>query len=301
MADKLDHNDFKEILEPNISPYVKNRITKYSFVHEELNKKDYLMCLEKIQAVLNDDITQAGEERQQQWDDGWRENLTSNSLLPGYFGKYDIVRWKQWFVSPISKNYEVNMLHLIVDWLADKYMRDASRICEFGCGTGHNLQHVRMVNPKATLIGLDWAKSSQEIITKYANNYDSNLFAKQFNFFDPDYDFDNIGDVVYTVAALEQVGENFVEFLYYLLYNKPKLCIHIEPIGELLDDKYVIDRLSLEYFKKRNYLSGFLTSLRDLEDLGMIEIIREQRTYVGSLFIEGYSVVVWKLNKSFYE
>lgn len=292
----LNKDDFKACFETTLSPYVIDKIEEYHFVHRSLDAEEQYYCMQAVFSELDKDLTPAGSHRVQQWEMGWGENLASDSILPKYFGKHDILRWKQLFIKPISHDYEINMLHLIVDWLADKYMRDADAIYEFGCGTGHNLQRVRLVNTGAMLIGLDWATSSQELIKNYANKYgDKNLVADKFDFFNPDYDINILDNsVVLTVASLEQTGEMYVEFLDYLLYQKPRLCIHIEPIGELLDGNNILDYLSLRYFKKRNYLSGFLTCLRELESKGHIEIMRAQRTYIGSLFIDGYSVIVWK-------
>ena len=76
--------------------------------------------------------------------------------------------------------------------------------------------------------------------------------------------------------------------------NSPSLVIHVEPIGELLDQNNLMDYLSLEYFKKRNYLSGYLTRLRELESRQEIEIIMAQRSYMGSFFIDGYSIIIWR-------
>lgn len=91
----------------------------------------------------------------------------------------------------------------------------------------------------------------------------------------------------------EKIGARWDKFIQYILRNRPKLCIHIEPVAELLDSGKLIDYLSIEYFKKRNYLEGFLNGLRQLEKEGKVRIHRAQRTYIGSLYIEGYSVVVW--------
>jgi hypothetical protein len=101
------------------------------------------------------------------------------------------------------------------------------------------------------------------------------------------------GAYVYTVASLEQVGLEFKKFVDYLLKNKPKLCVHVEPVAELLDNSNLLDYLSVKYFEKRNYLRGFLTYLRQLEKQGKIRILKARRTYIGSLFIEGYSVIIW--------
>jgi hypothetical protein len=142
---------------------------------------------------------------------------------------------------------------------------------------------------------LDWAASSQKIIRRLARNgVDRNIFAHRFDFFDPDNSFNlEKNSIVYTSASIEQTGTQYKRFLEYLLRQRPALCIHIEPIAELLDENHLLDYLSIQYFKKRKYLSGYLDHLRKLEKQGQIKIHRAQRTYIGSLFIEGYSVIVW--------
>jgi len=97
-----------------------------------------------------------------------------------------------------------------------------------------------------------------------------------------------------TVAALEQTGANFIEFVNYLLAKRPSMVLNVEPIGELLDENDLLDFLSLEYFKKRNYLAGYLDYLRKLETQGKIQIVDTRRTFIGSMFIDGYSVCAWK-------
>jgi hypothetical protein len=124
---------------------------------------------------------------------------------------------------------------------------------------------------------------------------DNNIHGFNFDFFKPDHSFklDKNGAVI-TISALEQTGIKFNRFVNYLLKNKPEICIHIEPIYELLDDNNLMDFLSIKYIQKRNYLWGFLDHLRKLESKGKIKIIKAQRTYIGSLFVDGYSVIVWR-------
>jgi len=152
-----------------------------------------------------------------------------------------------------------------------------------------------MVNPRASLWGLDWANTSQRIVECIAQQgIDHNIHAHRFDYFGPDKSFCLERDsAVYTVASLEQVGAKWTKFIEYILENRPRICIHVEPIAELLDPGRLIDYLSIEYFKKRNYLKDFLSGLRLLEREGKIRIHRAQRTHIGSLFIEGYSVIVW--------
>jgi hypothetical protein len=90
------------------------------------------------------------------------------------------------------------------------------------------------------------------------------------------------------------VGSNFEDFLQFVLKKKPAVCVHLEPIDEVLDQTHLIDRLSTLYFRKRNYLAGFLPRLKELQADGKIEMLKEQRTYTGSYFIEGHSLIVWR-------
>ncbi|MDB5036486.1 MAG: hypothetical protein JWQ35_14 [Bacteriovoracaceae bacterium] len=294
--------DFERVFGERLSSYVRSKIEAYQFKYESLSPQERDDCLKRFVESLSRDLVKAGAERHEQWHQGWAENLNSiadtsevEKIIPKYFDKYNIVRWRQEWVKPRSPKFEYQMLAVIQDWLFDKYLRDVSHIYEFGCGTGHNLFRARAVNSKAELWGLDWAASSQEIIKKLnADGVDKNIFGHNFDYFNPDQSFEIApNSAVVTVASLEQVGNKFDAFLDYLIEKKPKFCIHIEPIAELLDQNNLLDYLSVEYFKKRNYLSGFLTSLRKHEADGKLKIIRAQRTYIGSFFIEGYSVVVW--------
>ncbi|MCX5695165.1 MAG: hypothetical protein NTW18_00665 [Candidatus Omnitrophica bacterium] len=299
----LTFKDFEDLFKDTLSDFVREKIGEYSLKYYDITDAERDTCIKKIVAALiGKNLIKAGEHRFEQWEVGWKENLKNviesqdiDSIIPNYFGKYDYVRINRKFVKPASKDFEYRTLCVIVDWLFDKYIREVDTIYEFGCGTGYHLLRAREVNLTATLWGLDWAPASQEIINQLSSKgIDSKLYAHRFDYFNPDTDFSlDKNSVVYTVASLEQIGSKFKKFVNYLIKNKPKFCIHVEPISELLDENDLIDYLSIEYFKKRNYLSGFLTYLRNLEKKSQIKILKAQRTFVGSLFIEGYSLVVW--------
>ena len=299
----LKASDFEKAFSDKLSARVRAKINGYNFVYTDIVPKERDYWIRRLVDVLLDpNLVFSGKHRISQWEKGWGQNLGEldkrdkiAAVTPHYFGKYPIVRFNQAFIKPLSKNFERNTLYAIQNWLFDKYLKGADDIYEFGCGTGHNLLLAREYNPTAKICGLDWATSSQRIIDKLAKELaDKRLFAHNFDFFAPDNKF-KLGknSVVYTVAALEQVGPYYGKFLNYLLKNKPKLCFHIEPIGELLDQNNLLDYLSVRYFEKRRYLQGFLDHLKKLEGAGKIRVIRAQRSFVGSLFIDGYSVIVW--------
>ena len=255
---------------------------------------------------INENLIKAGKQRQNEWELGWSENLKNlkfnnvseikNSLTPKYFNKYNAVRFNNKLIKPTSLQFEKNTLLIILFWLFDKYARKFKNIYEFGCGTGHNLLTAHEVNPKAKLYGLDWAKTSQLIISKLKKKIKSlKISGYKFDYFNPNKNFKiKKNSLIYTVASLEQIGNQSDKFISYLLKQAKSLVIHVEPIAELLPEDNLLCFLSRKYFEKRNYLKNYLTRLRKLQDAGKVEIILEKRTKIGSLFIEGYSVVIWK-------
>ena len=258
--------------------------------YRKLTKKEEDTALIKIiDTLLDPSLPYSGKHRLKQWEKGWEENYKEGTLSPHYFGKYPVNRLNGKFVIALSKDYEKQKLYQVIDSVFKKYLKKTTTIYEFGCGTGHNLLRISAINKEAKLIGLDWAESSQKILEEI------NIEAHNFDFFKPNYKIKLAKDsAVYTVAALEQTGTNYKKFVSYLLRNKPAICIHIEPIAELLNKTKLLDYLSIKYFEKRKYLSGYLDYLRKLEKEKKIKIIEAKRSGVGSLFIEGYSIIVWK-------
>jgi trans-aconitate methyltransferase len=300
---QLTAEDFSSAFGEQLSPYVRERIDEYNFRYRNVGLAERDHYIRHVVDMLNrNDLVSAGESRLAQWESGWLQHVekikgdfSAESITPGYFGKYNVLRWKQSFIVPLDKHFEQRSLAIIQDWLFDKFARLADCIYEFGCGTGHNLLRVRNVNKGAELWGLDWTTASQKILERLAKaGVDNKLHGRRFDFFEPDTSFNLApGSIIYTSAALEQVGDRFHSFVDYLLRNKPSICIHIEPIAEFLDDSNLLDYLSVAYFKKRSYLRGFYSYLKALERDGVLKIQMARRTYIGSLFIEGYSVVVW--------
>jgi len=252
-----------------------------------LNKKEEDEVIIKIlDTLLDPSLPFSGSHRKAQWEKGWSENLKSGDLIPKYF-KYNIFRINQRFVTSDDKKFEQKSLYSIVDEMYWKYLSEAKDIYEFGCGTGHNLKHLQKIS-KAKLHGFDWTQSSNKIIKGLGFD------GQNFDFFEPNYSIGLAEDsAVITVAALEQTGTRFERFISYLIRNKPKVVVNIEPIPELLDPTNLLDYLSIKYMHKRKYLNGFLDVLKGLEKQGKIKIHEARRSGVGSLYIDGYSIIVW--------
>lgn len=298
----ITYNDIETILNLSVPNYIKNKLDTEPLMYKNLTSEEYEHYLIDVINVLTKDITKSGSHRLNEWESGWSENLqefihnnSTNLLIPKYHGKHRYVRWKGNVVSPLNEYFDYKIHTYFIDTIIDYYTKNIDQIYEFGCGPAYHLLRLSSQYSQKKFHGLDWTTASQKIISEINKSLNKNINGYQFNFFDPDYSI-NIekNSLIYTIAALEQTGENYIKFIDYLLDKKPSVCLHLEPISELLDQNKLIDLLSIKYFEKRKYLSGFLEYLQKLEKERKIKIIDARRTYTGSYFIEGHSLIVWK-------
>jgi hypothetical protein len=299
---KITSDDFKKILDFEIEPEMCLKIDEAELIYRDLSNDERDEYILNYVDVLTKEITKSGNHRITEWESGWNENLVNfiesnneDDLVPKYHGKNRIVRWLGEPVLPLVDNFDYKIHTLFVDCILKKYLGEFENVFEFGCGPAFHLLRLRKYFPEKILYGLDWTEASQNIITKINEKFESGILGKNFNFFNPDYNIDiPKNSAIYTIAALEQVGTEHEKFIKFILDKNPDVCIHMEPIGELLDSEKLMDNLCIRYFKKRNYLEGFLTKLEELEDEGKIQIIKKQRILNGSYFIEGHSLVIWR-------
>ena len=304
---KITVQDIEEIVGFPVSDSCKQLINKFNLTYRELTQLERDQVILNTIDILSDNIEYAGKHRLEKWEKGWYENLELlkqnkdvNNLIPKYFNKYDIARWKGDFIKCETEYFDYKLHIILVDAILHHYIgNNYDNLYEFGCGPAYHLLRFGNFNSKINLIGLDWATSSQNII-KEINELEINnkITGYNFDYFNPNYNIDIAeNSAIFTCASLEQIGESYKEFVDYLITKKPEVCIHFEPSSELLDENNLVDKLSILYFNKRKYLKGYLTYLKQLEQENKIEIIKTQRLYGGSYFIEGYPVIIWKPKK----
>lgn len=300
---KIELNEIEDITGFSIDETLKTKYQNYNLNYNLLTDKEFNDYLVDVVNVLTSDIVKSGEHRIEEWEIGWNENLQNFlntkdflDLIPKYHSKRNYVRWKQTIIKPEDKKFDYYIHTIFVDSIIKYYLKNCDNIFEFGCGPGYHLVRLREQLPDKNFFGADWTKASQDTIKSINEKLNINITGVNFNFFKPNYDIvipEKSG--IYTIAALEQVGDKFDKFIDYLVSQKPEICIHFEPIDELLDETNLIDNLSIRYFRKRNYLKGFLPYLENLQKEGKIEIIKKQRIFSGSYFIEGHSLIVWRV------
>ena len=269
------------------------------------------ICGEQRDAILlgaltrihSSNLKHAGRHRAADWDEGWRENLTEfvNSgydkrrLVPKYVKENTPIRLNQSYVRPIQPDFVYRYTRVFRAWLFREFLAPYDTVYEIGCGTGDNLLHLAEMFPDKQLYGLDWAPSSQELLRVTAQHFGIRLEAGAFDFFAPDPTLRLApGSAVLTFGALEQIGPMHAPYLDFVLAQRPALCVDVVGIGELYDDTQLLDYLALLYHRRRQYLDGYLTRLKDLESAGKIALVAVHHQRFGNPYDDPYSYIVWR-------
>jgi len=285
-----------------ITAECRRMISEHDFSHRILVRDEHEAKLREAQAELDRPLRVAGRHRIGDWEDGWAENLSDfvqggfdlKSLMPRFMEPGRAMRLDGQYIVPSHERFEMNLVSVLRRWLFGEWFEPVDNVYEFGCGTAHNLVALAQQYPDKNLHGLDWARSSQEIIGHIVEHYGYNITGHKFDLLMPDDSYQlepNSG--IFTTGTLEQLGSSFGPFLDYLLGASPAVCVHLETIYELYDQDDPFDLVAARYLEKRGYLRGFLTRLRELVGQGIVEILEARRTF-GSSYHDGYGLVVWR-------
>ncbi len=256
-----------------------------------------------LQHLDSDKPTQVGPQRADIWEACWSDNLQKfveggydpQKLVPDFMRPSQAIRLQRRYIVPRSPRFEYDFFRVCRAFLFERYFRDVRKVLEFGCGSGFNLIALAEQLPGKELYGLDWSKSSYEMVDLFREKLGINIKGLPFDFFNPDRSLKLGADAgVLTMCALEQVGPRHGEFLDFLLEKKPAICVNMEPTLELYDQANLADYLAARYHRKRGYLEGYLTKLRELESKGRIKILDTRRFEFGSTYHECYSYTAWK-------
>lgn len=290
--------------EKELAIYCKDQITGFDFRYRKLvgEERDQLI-LKILKHIDSEELNSAGLQRKMDWEKGWNENLHEfidsgydvDKLTPKYFRKSVPVRLNREYVIPICEDFVLNVTKIFRSWLFQRYLQNVDTVYEFGCGSAQHLAFLASLYPQKKLYGYDWARNSQRIIRLLARRYGWSIQGGYFDFFNSDKTLKiKPRSAVLTFGALEQVGKDHESFLKFLIKQSPALCVNVEGLKELYNQDYLLDYLALKYHNRRNYLSGYLTRLRESEKEGKIEIIKVHHQLFGNLFDDPHSYVIWK-------
>jgi hypothetical protein len=251
----------------------------------------------KIVKFLDSDNRRIGKDNLLIWEKSWERNLESLDTTAKHFGSKFTFYLDEKFIRFSDINAELNFNRFLSICLFTKYFEGTDNIYEFGSGSGFNLITLSDIFPDKKLFGLDFSKNAIKIVNKVSEMNKLNIESLYFDIINPDNSLKlKTNSAVFTMFSLEQVSNKFYDFILFLLKRKPKICIHIEPIVELLDENIFSDYLSKKFHIQRNYLNRFLPFLQALEINGLIEIIKLKRIKMKrSNNTECVNYIVWKV------
>ena len=187
------------------------------------------------------------------------------------------------------------MLDIYRNWFLKKYFNKCSNIYEFGAGSGNNILSASKIFPKKKIYGLDFVKSSVNLINLIGKNK-KNISGKLF-------DMSKRNNMLkirknsgfFSIGALEQLNNKIDPIINFFLKSKPIVCVNIEPdLKYYSPNKYLEDRIAVKFQKKRGYTSNLFKTLFLLKRSNKIKIIKHFRAPFGSQFIEGYNFIAWR-------
>ncbi|OHB76552.1 MAG: hypothetical protein A2Z25_17975 [Planctomycetes bacterium RBG_16_55_9] len=304
---KLEEQDFARAFGIDVEELpeeCKVLIAEKDFGYEVLEgpERDKVI-LDVLKRIDSDRQVVGADERQAVWDKGWTDNLKDfiesgyslDKLIPRFIRPNQIIRFNGNYIRLSNPNFELDFYSIYRLWLFKEYFQEFDAVYEFGCGTGFNLVALAQLYPEKRLHGLDFVRSSVELVNKIGEAYEWNITGHLFDMLSPDESLRiEPESAVFTIGAVEQLAGRFEPFLQWLLDQSPALCVHVEPTIELYDETRLFDYLAAKFHRKRGYTQGYLTRLRELESRNEVQILQVKRPFFGSLFMEGYALTVWK-------
>jgi SAM-dependent methyltransferase len=279
-------------------------IDSYDFSYNYIDGEQRDQLIIKILERIKEDNQVIGEpKRKDVWQNGWQENLNEfidsgydlKALVPKYIRSNQPIRFMQKYILPHAPEFELHFFDVYRQWLLKTYFNDVDNCYEFGCGTGFNLVALAKLFPKMKLYGLDFVKSSYDLVNDIAKAYSFNLKGYLFNMIEPDEHLRIKSDSgVFTIGSIEQLRGKFHDFIEYLIHNRPNVVVFTEPVVELYDIEKLEDYLAYRFQEKRGYTRDLLPYLQKLEGQNRIKIEKIRRLYFGSLFMEGYNLIAWR-------
>jgi hypothetical protein len=281
---------------------VAREVAKYDFSYRRLGRMDRDAIIRDILVRL-DSFTKVGEHRYQIWNQSWGELAQRfaasgddfSVLEPPFIAASPVLRLGQDYARPSEPRFELYWFRVLRHWLFTTYLSEFDSVFEFGCGSGYNLAALAHIYPAKRLVGLDWSESAVALVERIGHCLGGQLTGRRFDFFNPDPELVlNKSSAVMTFAALEQTGLRWAPFVDWLLERKPGLVITMEPALELYDSGSLFDYLAIRYHTGRDYLSGYFPYIQQLASSGKVEILKLNRPRFGSLYHEGYSLLIWR-------
>lgn len=272
--------------------------------YQQISTQEQQQLLAKADKQLHQDMRVCSRESRGVWELGWGEvrdrmhnSGTASEVLKPQYSNYQYFRLFDEYVRSNDSMFEEHTYSMLRAALFNAHFQETSTIVEFGSGTGTSLLLLDKCIENAVIHTCDWAEASNDICRSLAVDCRNEVHVHNVDLFtmkgaEPLQSLSQ--STVFSFHTFEQLGDDFDSALAFLLAMKPSKIVQLEPFDEVYDDSNVFDLVAKEYHYKRNYLSGYVNRLKELEAEGRVHIQTLQRLSFGSMFHEGYNLLIWK-------
>ena len=105
--------------------------------------------------------------------------------------------------------------------------------------------------------------------------------------------------IIFTSFALAYLPYLSTQFITDLKLLKPKLIINLEPIYPEEENLRFYDILKKRYFGVNKYCKKLMTTLRNCEKQGILNIMFKSEPFIGSNPLITNSLIIWEFNNDF--
>lgn len=249
------------------------------------------LILRILRRIDNDTQIIGAPERTAAWENGWREALErfrkdpcEESLIPAFVRDTPVRISREFYDAPRAERDHIRVMQTRIGTL----LQDCPNIAEFGSGTGLNLVALAKRFPHKNMHAYDFAPAAVELADLIREKMNLNIYGHLFDMKKPEANIQG-GYGVFTFGAIEQLAGDFMPFMEFLVEQKPRMVVHIEPTVELYDPENLVDSLAIRFHQKRGYTNGLLPWLEK-----NVNLIQAERTFFGSMMHEGYTMMAWK-------
>ena len=146
------------------------------------------------------------------------------------------------------------------------------------------------------MIGLDISVNGLKVLKLISKQKIKTGFCNFFN-----YEIKNVNvpknSIIFTSYALHYVPKYSDKIIKFFKKVSPKIIINFEPLYEINNSKYGLDKKIQKYMNKNNYNRNFLSCLLNAQKKNEIKILEIKKNILSVNYLLPISMIIWKISK----
>jgi len=206
---------------------------------------------------------------------------------------YDHGVFKKSDAFDVHKKYIKMACHIILSFIGKD-----DPVIEFGSGYGAIILSLakKLRSKKNPIIAGEFTKSGMKIIRALSRNEGLNVVTEECDISGnpimkiplPENAIIFTSSTAYIIPSLPE------DFVKNILHFKPKVVIHIEPIYDHSNTNDLYGLLRRKYIEVNDYNRNLLSILREAEENGLIQIVKNDPLVFGDNPLFCYSIIAWR-------